>query len=429
VTAPHDTVTGSHQHPHTSSGFVRKYLSGIFMIICLIVLSVFLGFSYKSGVLIREQLRRQGQAFFQEVVLTRDWAASHGGVYVKLGPGVEVNPYLLQVPGLKVVITDEDGQRYTLKNPALMTREISELAAVKGLFQFRITSLKPLNPQNAPDAFEKAALERFNQGADEYFAYEDKGKEVLYRYMAPLVTRKPCLRCHEFQGYREGDIRGGISVSIAATDMMRQLRENQIYLVVSALAIVALVFAIIRYIALVFIKDIKAAEQRLLDMASRDFLTGLFNRREALGRLAEEFSRSHRSGKPLSVIILDIDHFKRLNDTYGHSLGDEVLREVARRMVQAVRDYDIVCRYGGEEFLIATPETGIEAAYDLAERVRTQIMAMLIPYGTESEPVSVTISAGVTQLDKLENVEKMISRADAALYRAKEAGRNRVELG
>lgn len=417
-----------HHQPHTSSGFVRKYLSGIFMIICLIVLSVFLGFSYKSGELIREQLRRQGQAFFQEVVLTRDWAANHGGVYVRLEPGVEVNPYLLKVPGLKVVIKDEDGQRYTLKNPALMTREISELAAITGLFHFRITSLKPLNPNNAPDAFEKTALERFNQGVTEYYVYEDKGNEVLYRYMAPLVTRKPCLRCHEFQGYREGDIRGGISVTIAATDMMHQLRENQIYLVVSALAIVALVFAIIRYISLVFIKDIRAAEQRLIDMTARDFLTGLFNRREALGRLAEEFSRSRRSGNPLSVILLDIDHFKQLNDTYGHSLGDEVLKEVARRMEQTVRDYDIICRYGGEEFLIAAPETGSEAAFDLAERIRMKIMEMLIPYGTESEPVSVTISAGVTQLDREESIEKMISRADAALYRAKNGGRNRVEL-
>ena len=107
------------------------------------------------------QLQRQGRAFFQEILLTRQWIASHGGVYVKLTPDTEINPYLRMIPDLDVVVSGDNGQRYTLKNPALVTREISDLANGKGLFSFHITSLNPLNPYNAPDPFEKMALARF----------------------------------------------------------------------------------------------------------------------------------------------------------------------------------------------------------------------------------------------------------------------------
>ena len=145
----------------TASGFVKKYLAGIGLLICLVVLSVFWGFYFRQAELIEKQQLYQGQAFFQEVVLMREWMAQHNGVYVKMTPGVTPNPYLLKVPGLRVVIRDEQGEQYTLKNPALATREISELAEKSGLFQFRITSLNPLNPANAPDAFEQEALRLF----------------------------------------------------------------------------------------------------------------------------------------------------------------------------------------------------------------------------------------------------------------------------
>lgn len=410
-----------------SSRFVRKYLTGIFLIFCLIVLSVFWGFSYKSSDLIKNQLHQQGTAFFQEIVIAREWAANHGGVYVKMKPDVKVNPYLLKIPGLKVVITDHEGERYTLKNPALMTRELSELAAEKGLFKFRITSLKPLNPENRADPFERTALTRFDKGAKEYFNYEHQGKEVFYRYMAPLVTTKSCLKCHQSQGYREGEIRGGISVSIKAGDMIKQLRKNNYFLLFSAIGIVALLFAIIYFISNVFIKDLKFAEQRLVEMASRDFLTGLFNRREMFARLESEVSRAIRLDKPLSIIIFDIDHFKKLNDTYGHDMGDNVLKELSRRIQNTVRQYDIACRYGGEEFLVVAPDTKGEEVRNLAERLRSVALDIAIPCGPEAATVRISISAGVAQLLKGESVEKTISRADAALYRAKEGGRNRVE--
>ena len=412
----------------SSSGSVRKYLTGIFLVLCLIVLSVFWGFSYKASSLIKEQLYRQGHAFFQEVVLTREWAANQGGVYVPLKPGMEVNPFLLNIPGIKAVIEDNEGNRYALKNPALITREISELADRKGILKFRITSLKPLNPANKPDPFELVALMEFEKGIKEHFIFEQKGDQVLYRYMAPLITQKACLKCHSQQGYREGEVRGGISIAITATNVMHQLRENKLLLVLSAFGIIILIFAIIKFISTAFISELKVAETKLVEMASIDFLTGLLNRRELFNRLAIEVSRAKRYSKPLSIIMIDIDKFKAFNDTYGHNAGDIVLKEVSHCFTDICRDYDIICRYGGEEFLITALETTLDQARELAERLRIAVMNLSITYESGAPPVNCSISLGVALMQNDEHIEKTISRADEALYRAKNSGRNQVSV-
>ena len=171
----------------------------------------------------------------------------------------------------------------------------------------------------------------------------------------------------------------------------------------------------------------KASEQELIRIASHDFLTGLLNRREMFNRLHTEICRVDRIEKSLSVIMIDIDHFKGINDRYGHVTGDKVLKEVSRILKGHLREYDFICRYGGEEFLVAAPETSLEVARDLAERLRTTIMdARISPPALPAIPL--TISAGVTQFVKEEPVEATLSRADTALYQAKNAGRNRVAV-
>jgi diguanylate cyclase (GGDEF)-like protein len=406
--------------------FVRRYLRVIFLFICLPVLAAFMGFSYKSTALIKGQMLKQGRAFFKEIILTRQWASDHGGVYVRLTTGVKVNPYLERIPGLKVVITDRDGERYTLKNPALMTREISELAARNGGMKFRMTSLKPLNPNNAPDRFETDALQSFERGNKEYEGYERIGEKTYYRYMAPLVTAESCLRCHAAQGYRKGDIRGGVSVSIEAGEMLQQMNRNRNLLVASALGLLGLIYAIIRYISEVFIARLKAVELQLTEMASKDFLTGLINRREMFKRAVMECSRTTRNAKPLSVLMVDIDHFKHLNDNYGHDAGDEALKSLARSLDEFLRNYDIVCRYGGEEFLVVVPEADLDQARELAERLRQLTANLVIPCGAGGAKVTITVSIGIAQREEEEGMASLISRADEALYRAKVGGRNRV---
>jgi len=383
----------------SGSRFVRKYLAWIFILMALVVFSVFWGFHDKAVSMLHEQILAQGRALSREILLTREWFSTHNGVYVRMTPGMEVNSWLRKVPGLKAVIRDEEGVLYTLKNPALATREISDIAGKKGFFRFRITSLDPLNPSNAPDPFERASLEKFAKGDKESQLYETGKGTVSFRYMVPLTTETSCLKCHGAQGYKEGDLRGGISVSTDVTPMVGRMKTYRAYLAVSAVGIVALFLAVTLYISRFLIKDLESAESRLMEMATRDHLTGLLNRREGLRQAGEERTRAHRTGNPLFAMMIDIDRFKRINDTHGHAAGDAVLQEVARRMQAGVREYDVLCRYGGEEFLFLTPESGMPQAISVAE-----------------------LAAG-------ETLDSLISRADAALYAEKQDGRNRVRTG
>jgi diguanylate cyclase (GGDEF)-like protein len=170
------------------------------------------------------------------------------------------------------------------------------------------------------------------------------------------------------------------------------------------------------------------ARARLYEAAITDGLTGLHVRRFTLHRLGQEVKRSRRYGPGLSVIMGDIDHFKDINDTWGHPAGDRVLEVVSERLRAALRqDVDIAGRYGGEEFLIVVPQTGIEGARDCAERLRSAVEGASIDAETEA-PLRVTMSFGVAQLSPGESGKDLIARADAALYEAKEAGRNQVAI-
>jgi diguanylate cyclase (GGDEF)-like protein len=170
------------------------------------------------------------------------------------------------------------------------------------------------------------------------------------------------------------------------------------------------------------------AQEALRELATHDPLTGQFNRRACLDALLAELSRAYRSGNPVCIAMADIDHFKRINDTYGHLTGDEVLCEVARRMQRSLRRYDTIGRFGGEEFLLVLPECGLEEGVKLAERICHLVRAE--PVRAKNEPIEVTISLGVTVANRLApaDLEALLGAADAALYRAKEAGRNRVEF-
>jgi diguanylate cyclase (GGDEF)-like protein/PAS domain S-box-containing protein len=175
------------------------------------------------------------------------------------------------------------------------------------------------------------------------------------------------------------------------------------------------------------IKRLNETQTHLKHMAITDELTGLRNRRYIVERLEEEFQRAKRTGRPLSLIMLDIDHFKKINDAHGHLFGDLVLQVVSVRMKEALRKHDLIGRVGGEEFLVVCPESSLEDTAVVAERIRKIIRREAISDGVRE--AAVALSAGVTMLrDDDRSSEKFFSRADTALYKAKEQGRNRVAV-
>jgi diguanylate cyclase (GGDEF)-like protein len=155
-----------------------------------------------------------------------------------------------------------------------------------------------------------------------------------------------------------------------------------------------------------------------------DSLTGLRNRHGMIMELREEQQRARRDGHSCVLAMMDIDHFKRINDRHGHAAGDAILREVTRATARRLRPYDRIYRYGGEEFLICLPETDVARGYAIIERVREEIAGAPVAVGSHRVPV--TVSFGLAMVDTEAAVEESIHRADRALYQAKSGGRNRV---
>ena len=164
---------------------------------------------------------------------------------------------------------------------------------------------------------------------------------------------------------------------------------------------------------------------RLYRQATRDPLTGLLNRRALSELIGGEVIRSRRYDRKLSILLFDLDRFKRINDNYGHLIGDLVLKEFSALLLRELRQIDTVGRYGGEEFLVVLPETNLVSATELAERIRT-VIEDSPAISAEGQIINYTTSIGVTELTLEEEIESAIKRVDDCLYRAKEEGRNRV---
>ncbi|BFO56919.1 MULTISPECIES: GGDEF domain-containing protein [Comamonadaceae] len=187
---------------------------------------------------------------------------------------------------------------------------------------------------------------------------------------------------------------------------------------------VAVVFAMAAYTARYYYGSVLRAERRLEAQAATDPLTGLSNRRRLASLAQERIAQARQAGQPTAVVIADIDHFKRINDTHGHEAGDQVLMHVAELLARSSRARDLLARWGGEEFLLVMPTCGLADAQALAERMRATVAERPARYRAHAIPAS--LSLGVAQLRSGESLEAAIARADGALYASKHAGRNRV---
>jgi diguanylate cyclase (GGDEF)-like protein len=365
----------------------------------------------------REKIHLQAcRSLFEQIEMVRSWNAKHKGVYVAITESVTPNPYLID-PMRDITVNPD--LMLTKINPSLMTREISRLTEQQSGAIMRITSLNLLNPDNEALPHEQVALMQFEKGISEKWQHmRDKGKSIFF-YMAPLKTDDSCLQCHGSQGYRTGDIRGGISIALPlqAPFPWKGITLIHAVLLVSGLGGI-----------LYFGTALNRAHESLKHQATIDALTGIFNRRSFSEKIAVEFANCRRNNRPLSLIMCDVDWFKKFNDTYGHNAGDDCLVRIAAVMKQSLRrPTDFCARYGGEEFIMVLPDTSENGAMHVAERIRQNVLNLDIDH--ETSPVKkVSVSLGVVTGDPAltSDYEQLTIQSDKALYQAKALGRNRV---
>ncbi len=409
-----------------NSQAIRRFAAQAALVIIVVSTGFVVAIHLRSEQLIESGIRQQAESYLDVIVTTRAWNAAHRGVWVERHGGVLPNPYLRDL-GIEPETSTASGTRLVLRNPAAMTREISELTAHAGEVRFRLTSLDPVNPGNAPDEWERRQLELLENGITQAEGYVDQGGRRTFRLMRPLVADEQCLPCHAAQGYETGDVRGAISVSLDVDEIETERRRNAMGLAALWVIVVGGVSVLMYGLVFRMAERIEKGEAQLRVLASTDELTGLANRRVTFERLETELARMRRGGGGVGVVSFDLDHFKNINDTLGHAAGDVALQAVADVLKQSVRVYDIVGRVGGEEFLVVAPDIEHEDLTALAERVRSGVEA-LTARSADGEQIRVTVSAGCALSESPdETLASLITRADRSLYRAKDGGRNRVE--
>ncbi|MBE0624974.1 MAG: GGDEF domain-containing protein [Burkholderiales bacterium] len=223
---------------------------------------------------------------------------------------------------------------------------------------------------------------------------------------------------------------GAFEVYTDVSSVRNRVSDALAYTLAVLAVVLIAVFALLYLPMRAGMVQLRKAEDRLRELASVDGLTGIFNRRHVLERVGKERERMRRVHEgtamtSMALLMVDIDHFKRVNDTHGHQAGDEVLRATSSRLTAALRPYDFIGRYGGEEFLVVLPQTRLAEALKVAERVRACVFEPPVRCGKLELQVSVSIGVA-TPVDADETNEQILNRADQGLYQAKENGRNRV---
>lgn len=403
---------------------VRLFLLILCITISVLVTSLFLYLYTRTSGQMLLRIQEQAEAYADLLDHARRWNFNYGGVYVEKKDGTETNSYLKGL-GMEPDVRGPDGRTFTLRNHAIMTTEMSRMSEREGGVRFRLISRTPLDQRNRPDPFEQQALEQFERGETRVAKLLPSANPPVYRYITPLHVDETCLECHQQQGYKVGGIIGAVSVTIPAASMVRETTSLRMLISLSAVLTILFLVGVTYFLTWRLVIKLDEVQRHLKKQATTDELTGLKNRRVIMKRLEEERQRASRLTEPFCIMIIDLDHFKRINDSYGHPFGDRVLKRVAQLIRESLRRYDSVGRIGGEEFLVISPGTGMNEAVALADRIRVTIMDDTICEGELQ--VSVTLSVGVTVLSTDDqSIETMLKRADKALYEAKKAGRNRV---
>ncbi|WP_170130719.1 diguanylate cyclase [Sphaerotilus hippei] len=308
-------------------------------------------------------------------------------------------------------------------------------------YRYQELAINPTQPDNRARGWELQVIEAFRAGgAEERFLTTGSGAAQMLHYARPLrVVNEACLRCHGSPeaapaalvakygrqggfGWRVGEVVGAQIVSVPARTAFARVDSTFLHYLGASAALFLSFFAVLNWmLSRTVLQPIVSSNQRLAKLASRDGLTGAANRRRFLAQLDGEIRRCGTQGAPLSVIMIDLDHFKRINDEHGHAVGDEVLRSCCRRVKRRLGPSDVLGRLGGEEFAVLLPATDESGAGQMAA-----LLLLAISGKPMQQAGQVTASLGVARHRAGETGAQLLERADAALYRAKREGRNRV---
>lgn len=310
---------------------------------------------------------------------------------------------------------------------------------------FKLATDNPRNPINEADEYERQILNRMRDGKIEKYTEirEFDGERVLYQALPINRSAKSCMRCHgdpkdapaeliarygDKAGFWEDvdNIRAFISIRMPLKQYIEEGHGVFYILAITTFSAMTVIYLLITY----FIRHqdrqermILAKNSELEQLSATDGLTGIYNRMRFNELLEHYLQKSIRSHHDFGLVMFDIDHFKQINDRYGHLKGDEALKWVAELTRQSVRSSDVVARWGGEEFALLLPDTDLEGSQTLAENLRKNIAA-----GRHGPDEPLSASFGVTVYSEGDSLETLLARADEALYRAKDEGRNRVSV-
>ncbi len=371
-----------------------------------------------------DQALFQAEAAIDKDMTYRQLVSGVGGVYMPIDQGIKPNPYLAHIPHRDV--TTKEGRRLTLVNSSYFTRLAHdwEASVLPHGIRGHVTSLKPLRPENAPDEWEREALQALQNGASHWTGIVTDNRGKYFRLMRPRIAKESCMTCHGHQGYQPGDMMGGISVSVpmgsllAASDkQVYQLSIWHFLLWLGGILGLLLGYYLLRH-----------QEQQMRYSALHDLLTGLPNRTLFTDRLNQRMETAKRNGHTGAVLFIDLDRFKTINDSLGHSIGDQLLREVGRVLQGTLRCEDTVARLGGDEFvvLLAELDSDAEAVITEVQVITEKILEQLAhPHKIGTRELYASPSIGIALFShRSKDSNEVLQQADVAMYRAKEAGGN-----
>jgi diguanylate cyclase (GGDEF)-like protein len=375
-------------------------------------------------------------AYSKSISDIREWAARHDGVYAPISETTKPNLYLDIVD--REIRTDS-GLELTKLNPAYIARQVSDITQENYGVKFDIISQYPANPSNIADEWEANALENFRQapGTDNIFDIVKIDGESKFRYITPIYVESECTTCHVEEGYEIGELRGGISIRFPYAPYeegrIKHVRHNMSIYIMSFLTSMLFIIYFGRKLILANESNDKLYN-KLEQIAHTDKLTQLPNRYYFMKWLEIELQRYIKHKTKLALLMIDLNKFKAINDTYGHIAGDLVLKKAGEVIAASIRATDLCGRIGGDEFVVMLTDTNEEAAVAYAERLREAFDQAYIIY--DDVKIQLSASIGVAPLVGIDNSfqlsenvteanittlrDQLIKQSDKAMYQAKE---------